>query len=292
MNLLTFDTEEWYLEKAYHQNSPERYRAFDRYLKSILDLLEVQNVKATFFCVGGLATHFPEVVKSIADKGHEIGCHSNTHVWLSTLDRNALKADTETAIKALEDVTGKKVLSYRAPAFSIGTQNSWALEVLAECGIERDASVFPAAHNFGGFSSFPIDEPCVLKVGDRTIKEFPVCLTQLAGKSLAYSGGGYFRFFPLAYIKNRIKKSDYAMTYFHIDDLMHYKLSLPSKEFIESYFKVKPTMGRRVSRMLKNSIGTRNAFNKMCKLVKSFDYVNLEAADALIDWTLVPVVSI
>lgn len=116
MNVLTFDTEEWYIEKAYCSARSSRYLVFDRYLKSILDLLDEQNLKATFFCVGGLAKEFPQVVRLIADKGHDIGCHSNTHKFLYAMDRETLKADTEIAIKSLEDVAGKKVMSYRAPA--------------------------------------------------------------------------------------------------------------------------------------------------------------------------------
>ena len=284
MNILTFDIEEWYIEKCCRGNRKEQFQAYDRYLKSILDILDECNLKATFFCVGGLAKEFPEVVRLISDKGHEIGCHSNAHVWLNTLDRKQLKDDTETAIMSIEDVIGKKVLSYRAPAFSIGEENKWAFEVLAECGIERDSSIYPSNRDFGGYPSFPSDRPCIVKVGNSSIKEFPISLTRIMGKDMAYSGGGYFRFFPLWYIKSAMKRSDYVMNYFHIDDLMHVRYYLDPKEEFEAYFKQTASLKNRVVRMCKRSIGTRGAFDKMSKIVEAFDFVNLEEADAIADW--------
>lgn len=284
MNILTFDTEEWFLEKEYLGNRTDKYQTYDKYLKAILDLLDEQNLKATFFCVGGLAKHYPEVVRSIAEKGHEIGCHSDKHLWLNTFNRDELKEDTLTAIKALEDVIGRKVISYRAPAFSIGEKNKWALEVLAECGIERDASIYPASRDFGGFSSFNTSAPCLIKVGDTTMKEFPISLTTIAGKQIAYSGGGFFRFFPLTFVKSAMKSNDYNMAYFHIGDIMHKPLVLRSREFYESYYKEPGTLKNRVMRMLKTSLGTKHAFDKMCEFVKSFDFVSVEKADKMIDW--------
>ena len=140
MNILTFDLEEWFLEKNYFGNRQEKYQAFDLYLNQILDKLEREQKKATFFCLGGMAREFPEVVRRIADKGHEIGCHSDQHVWITKLTEEEFRTDTISAIDALEQCIGEKVLSYRAPAFSIGNSNKWAFEILAECGIERDFS--------------------------------------------------------------------------------------------------------------------------------------------------------
>ena len=284
MNILTFDIEEWYLDTHHFPLGNTYFKAYDHYLKSTLDLLDERNAKATFFCVGGMATFFPDIVKSISERGHEIGCHSNSHAWLNTFDRKGLREDTLTAIKSLEDITGKKVISYRAPAFSIGESNKWVFEVLAECGIERDASIYPAARQFGGFESFPADRPSVIKIGDYDIKEFPICLTHLMGNNIAYSGGGYFRFFPLSFIKNTMKKSDYVMSYFHLWDLMYHSMRLTDKDTFEKYYKTKATLKNRIVRMVKGSIGTKGAFQKMSSLVRTFDFINLEEADTIVDW--------
>lgn len=292
MNIISFDTEEWYIEKAYYGNRPERYPVFDGYLNRILDMLDEHDIKATFFCVGGLAKEFPHVLRKIADRGHEIGCHSYSHVWLSTLDQEGLYADTRTSIDALEDIIGKKVLSYRAPAFSIGEGNKWALEVLADCGIERDASIYPSTRDFGGFSSFPAKEPCIIKIGNKPIKEFPICLTKVMNIEFAFSGGGYFRLFPLWFVKKQMHNSNYAMCYFHIDDLEYQKFKLQDRASFEEYYKIPGTLKNRALRSFKHSIGTKSTFNKMTQLVSSFPFINLEQADQMMEWSKAQVVEL
>ena len=65
MNILTFDIEEWYLEKKYFGNHADRYKEYDSYLDQILEKLDDKKIIGTFFCVGGMATDFPEIVKRI-----------------------------------------------------------------------------------------------------------------------------------------------------------------------------------------------------------------------------------
>ena len=148
MNILTFDIEEWFIEKNYFGGRTEKYSEFDAVLEKILNLLDEVNLKATFFCVGEMALSFSHVIKKIKKRGHEIGCHSNRHLWLNKLSYNEVIADTSNAIDNLEQCIGSKVISYRAPAFSIGESNKWVFEVLSNCGIERDASIFPAKREF------------------------------------------------------------------------------------------------------------------------------------------------
>jgi polysaccharide deacetylase family protein (PEP-CTERM system associated) len=290
MNILTFDIEEWYIEKAYHGARAERYQKFDDYLKRILDLLDARQMKATFFCVGKLATDFPQVVKCIANKCHEVGCHSNTHQWLNKMTRKEAMEDTRTAVDALEQCIGKKVVSYRAPAFSIGEQNKWAFELLAECGIERDASVFPAARDFGGFSHFKSHEPTLVSYQGATIKEFPIPTIKLFGKEMAYSGGGYFRFFPIGVVKHWMANSKYNMCYIHISDLVPEMNGLPSKADYEEYFKESGTLISRYKRYIKSNLGKKSAYMKLMELINTKEFVNLDQADNIIDWDNQPTV--
>ena len=290
MNILTFDIEEWYLEKMFFGNHPEKYGQFDQYLEQILDSLDERRFKATFFCVGGMATEFPEVVRKIESRGHEIGCHSFQHTWLNKLSRDEVTEDTHKAIDALEQCIGKKVKSYRAPAFSIGESNKWAFEVLAECGIERDSSVFPAARDFGGFAQFGHKTPTVVHYNDISIKEFPISTTRILGREVAYSGGGYFRFFPLGFVKKEMKKADYTMTYFHIADLIHESDGMMSKENFESYFKIPGTLKNRYIRYVKSNLGKKHALEKLLNLIITDDFINLEEADAIINWDQNPTV--
>lgn len=292
MNILTFDIEEWYLEKMYFGDHAEKYKEFDRYLGEILDALDERNIKGTFFCVGGLGREFPDVVKRIAERGHDVGCHSDVHTWLNKMTPEECLADTRKAVDTLELVIGKKVKSYRAPAFSIGASNKWALEVLAECGIERDASVFPAARDFGGFAEFSQKTPAIIRYNSIELKEFPICTTNLMGKEIAYSGGGYFRFFPLWYVKNQMASADYSMTYFHIGDLVPEKGGVMSKQKYEEYFKEPGTLKARYLRYIKTNLGKAAALTKLMDLIQSTDFINIEQAAQLLDFGKLPIVEL
>ncbi len=291
MNLLTFDIEEWYIEQQCNGRT-EKYAEYDRYLDAILNKLDEREFKATFFCVGEMGKSFPQVIKKIQQHGHEIGCHSNIHTWLNKMTEVECREDTHRAVDSLEQCIGEKVKSYRAPAFSIGENNKWAFEILAEHGIERDASIFPAARDFGGFPHFGQKTPCIVEYNGIRIKEFPICTTKVLGKETAYSGGGFFRFFPLSFVKKEMKKSEYAMCYFHIGDLVPESSKVKTKEEYEAYYKELGTLKARYVRYLKTNLGKKNAFQKMMRLLDDIDFVNLQQVDEAIDWAAAQIVKL
>ena len=286
MNLLTFDIEEWYIYNK------ERHTEFDYYLESILSKLEERQIRATFFCVGEMGRISPEVIRKIQTQGHEIGCHSNRHTWLNKMTEAECREDTRCAVDSLEQCIGEKVKSYRAPAFSIGESNKWAFEIIAENGIERDASVFPAARDFGGFEHFGQKTPCIVEYNGIRIKEFPICTTKVFGKEMAYSGGGYFRFFPLGFVEKKMKKSSYAMCYFHIGDLIPESHGVMSKKAYEAYFKEKGTLKARYMRYIKSNLGKKNAFQKMMKLIDEMKFLGLQQMDEKMDWNTTTIVNL
>ena len=208
------------------------------------------------------------------------------------MDPKQLRKDTYSAISSIEDCSGIKVVDYRAPAFSIGENNKWAVEVLAECGIERDSSFFPAKRDFGGFHAFPIKTPTIVEYNGVRIKEFPIMLASLLGKQVAYSGGGYFRLFPYSFVFNTIKKNRYNICYFHIADLSHNKEKMMTRKEYETYFQEPGSLMRRILRHFKATIGTKGAFAKMENVLDDFVLVNLEQADKAIDWNRIEVVKL
>ena len=284
MNLLTFDIEEWYIEKTLYGDRKDKYSEYDRYLDAILNKLDDRQLKATFFCVGEMGRLFPKVIRKIQQRGHEIGCHSNIHTWLNKMTEAECSEDTYQAVDCLEQCVGEKIKGYRAPAFSIGESNKWAFEILAKNGIERDASVFPAARDFGGFPNLGLNNPGVIEYNGIKIKEFPICTTKVLSKEMAYSGGGYFRFFPLGFVEKEMKKKPYTMCYFHIGDLIPESKGVMSKQAYEDYFKEPGTLKARYVRYMKSNLGKKNAFQKMMRLIDETDFVNLQQADSIIDW--------
>lgn len=275
MNILSFDVEEWYLEKILHGGRSFRMKQFDEAFAKLMDELDNYDIKATFFCVGKLALEYPDVVKTISERGHEIGCHSNEHTWLNKMTEQQLLNDTHDALKALEDTCGKKVLSYRAPAFSITPKNQWAISILAECGIENDASIFPTSRDFGGYKGFPQDTPCVISHKGSTLKEYPISLTSFLGRDMAYSGGGYFRLLPYWFVSKTIKKRDYNICYFHLNDLISQRIAFMSKIDYEEYFKESGTIKNRIIRYVKSNIGTGDSYGKIARLLSEHKFTSI-----------------
>ena len=292
MNILTFDIEEWYIEKVFHGGRDFKYQRYDETFSKVMDELDQLNIKATFFCVGQLAVEFPDIVKSIVSKDHEIGCHSNVHTWLNKMSEETLRNDTSDAIKALEDVSGQRVISYRAPAFSITQQNKWAVNVLADCGIENDASIFPTSREFGGYKGFPQDTPCIISHQGASLKEYPISLISILGKTTAYSGGGFFRLLPYWLVSKTMKQRDYNICYFHLNDLIHHRFEFKSKAEYEKNFMEPGTLKNRVVRYVKMNLGKGDAYGKLQQLLTEHEFVSVGEADRLIDWGKVNVVNL
>ena len=269
MNILTFDIEDWWVyEKAGLGDKAQWRKRLDGYLDSILELLDNRGFKATFFVLGKMVECAPDVVLKIDRAGHHIGSHSYSHTFLRNFDYAQAEEDTRKGINAVEQLIGKKVTAYRAPAFSITPENKYMFEILHKCGIETDASIFPAGRAFGGFADFKSDKPVIIDYNGVKIKEFPIPMTEVMGKRIAYSGGGYFRLFPYSRIKSIISHSDYVMTYFHIKDMdagqvRRYR-GLENESATVRYFK--------------NYYGLGQCFSKFRKLVNSFDFISLDNA--------------
>jgi len=292
MNILSFDIEEWFIEKAYFGAKESKYAEYDRLLEEVLEVLSQKEIKGTFFCVGKMATEFPHVVNKIANSGHEVGCHSNTHQWLNKMSYDQAMEDTHVAVDSLEQCIGKKIKSYRAPAFSIGSGNKWVFEVLAANGITCDASVFPVSRDFGGFPEFSKMEPSIVRYNGIDIHEYPIVTARVLGREIAYSGGGYFRFFPYAFVEKEMKSSTYSMTYFHLSDLHPVYDGVMTKEDYERYFNEPGSVKARYLRYIKSNLGVSGNKKKLFRLIKNMNFLNVSSADNRIDWSKAPVVNL
>lgn len=292
MNILTFDIEEWYLEKTYFGAKDSMYAEYDRLLDELLEKLSLSGLKGTFFCVGKMATEFPAVIRRIDEAGHEVGCHSNTHQWLNKMTIEEAMEDTHAAVDSLEQCIGKKVKSYRAPAFSIGSTNKWIFEVLTTNGITCDASIFPASRDFGGFPNFSKMEPTIVRYNGKEIHEFPIATAKVFNKDIAYSGGGYFRFFPYFFIEKEMKQAAYSMTYFHLGDLLPVVSGVMTKDDYERYFMEPGTMKARYLRYLKFNVGVKGSKKKLFRLLDKMTFCNIFEANKMVNWSAASVITL
>lgn len=84
-------------------------------IDSILDTLSKNKVHITFFMVGDWVDKYPEYVKKIADSGHEIANHSNTHPHVNQLDVDKNMEEIKLCSEKIEKITGNKTTLYRGP---------------------------------------------------------------------------------------------------------------------------------------------------------------------------------
>jgi polysaccharide deacetylase family protein (PEP-CTERM system associated) len=207
VNALTIDVEDYFqvsalaphIERSRWDSIPCRV---ERNIDRLLALLEQQDTRATFFCLGWIAERFPEVVRKIVAAGHELASHGYEHRRASEQTRAEFGADITRAKALLEDIGGIAVVGYRAPSFSIGRSNLWAFDVIAEAGYHYSSSVYPVRHDHYGMPDAP-RFPFRLNNG---LLEIPVTTTLLWGRNLPAGGGGYFRLAPYRLSRWAIKR--------------------------------------------------------------------------------------
>ena len=102
------------------------------YTLNLLEILDEYDVKCTFYMVEFWVKKYRDMVKKISEAGHEIGTHSKTHPKMSTLSESEIKEELSSSIKAIEDITGKKVETFRAP---YGDYSDVLLEVAKSLGL-------------------------------------------------------------------------------------------------------------------------------------------------------------
>jgi polysaccharide deacetylase family protein (PEP-CTERM system associated) len=274
MKILTFDIEDWFhiLDNPKTKGIAEWKKFSSRLepnLDLILNLIEKNKTRATFFCVGWIANEYPDQIRRISDAGYEIGSHTHLHQLVYEQSPQQFDEDIKRSIQTLEDITGKKVTSFRAPGFSITSNTLWAFEILLKYGIEIDCSIFPSSRAHGGFNSFGSNEPVWIEHKGMKLKEFPINTISIFGKQFIFSGGGYFRLLPYQIIESMTKKSDYVMTYFHPRDFDVDQPMVPGIDFIRKF---------------KSYYGLKNTEQKLNNWLSKFDFIDLAKADQIINW--------
>ena len=224
--ILSFDVEEHFrieaaakllVEPELQGHYVDRLEPSTRWL---LDRLEEFQQRATFFIVGQIAQQQPKLVRAIHQAGHEVASHSWDHCNVRRLTRSSFREDVRQSKDALEQVIGEAVRGYRAPTFSILRETAWALDVLAELGLEYDSSIYPVRHDRYGVPAAP-RWPFLARGFEHAMLELPPATLRLFGMNLPMGGGGYFRLFPLLLTEcamqqtGRLGPAPVAMLYFH-----------------------------------------------------------------------------
>lgn len=207
-NLFSVDLEDWFTplhlrgEFSDHLLNQNEIRIEKTTLK-LLELFDIKQVKVTFFVLGWIAKQFPDLIKEISLKGHEISSHSYSHKLLTLMTKEEFEKETEQSLEAIDKAISKPVKGFRAPCFSVTNNNLWVYEVLNKYGFIYDSSVFPFGNYPKEAKNHIFKDFFKLKSG---IIEIPIKAVKIGGLTIPYGGGGYFRLYPYSFFRNKARE--------------------------------------------------------------------------------------
>lgn len=246
----TFDLEDHRPDSSY----PKRYPDITR---SILEFLKVRGIEATVFVLGRLAHEDPALIREISQAGHEIAFHSFAHVHLTQETPSRFRQETADNKEFLEDVIGKPVIGYRAPAFSLTVESRWAVDIIGELGFSYSSSLLPAKSPIFGFPKAPA-RPFRWPNG---LLEIPAPVARFGPAVIPFLGGFYLRYFPRALIRRFLERGDPHQCYWaycHPHDFDHR----------ESFYQIE---GTSLATSLLLWFNRKNTFKKLDSIFPSSD---------------------
>lgn len=220
VNALTIDVEDYFQVSAFgpfiaRDDWPNRECRVERNTERILQLLDRHAIHATFFTLGWIAERHPQLIRRIVAAGHELASHGYGHYRASEQSPADFADDIGRAKALLEDLVGSEVKGYRAPSFSIGDSNRWALDCLAQAGYRYSSSIYPIRHDHYGMPDAP---RFAHRIG--SLLEIPPTTVRGFRRNWPASGGGYFRLMPYPlsrWLLRRVNRGERqaAVFYFH-----------------------------------------------------------------------------
>ncbi len=254
-NGLSVDVEDWFQVGAF-ENVIDRSdwettaTRVENNIARILDLFAEAQVSATFFTLGWVAQRHPQMMRRIADAGHEIASHGYDHARVFNFDRKGFADDIRLARDILQDTSGQRVIGYRAPSFSIDQRTPWAFEELAAQDYTYSSSVAPVAHDHYGWPQAP--RFAFRPLENSELIEIPVTTAMLGSRRVAAGGGGFFRVLPYQFTRWAVRQvngeeSRPAVFYFHpweIDPDQPRVANAPLRSKLRHYTKLDKMAGK------------------------------------------------
>jgi polysaccharide deacetylase family protein (PEP-CTERM system associated) len=207
-NAFTVDLEDWFQGLTSTNPRVDAWPTFPSRVVAmttrLLKILDTSKVKATFFILGHVADHHPELLQTIRDAGHEIGVHGYYHRFVNRLTRDEFAKEIDLSLDAISRAAGVTARGHRAPYFSIDRRTPWALDVLRERGLRYDSSFHPTRNMLYGYPDAK-REPHLADKDSRFV-EFPVSTIRLRGQNFPFAGGFYLRTLPYPIVRWSIRQ--------------------------------------------------------------------------------------
>lgn len=270
-NIMTIDVEDWYNSSldifkdsdVEHGSKPDP-SVVDNTLKT-LELLAQTHSKATFFVLGTVAQHYPNLVKEILNQKHEVASHGYSHKLVYNISPQEFKDDLNISLDYLAKAGCSDIRGYRAPYWSITKKSLWALEILRKLGFEYDSSIFPIRRGLYGIADA---NPSVHKISEN-FWEFPPATIRMLGMNWPIAGGGYLRLVPYWIIASAIRKTNKNKTrifYFHPYELDPTDIDL----------KHKIKTSRSFAYFIQQKLGRKSNPEKLVKLLTEFEFTSIK----------------
>ncbi|MEO8562657.1 MAG: DUF3473 domain-containing protein [bacterium] len=168
-----------------------------------LDLLDEFGISATVFVLGCVAERFPELVRSVRERGHEIASKGYQHRRIAEMTATELAEDLVRAREVIERASGQKVVGCRVSDW-LTPRDAWALEVMAEQGYLYDSSMRPMLRSH---AAAPSERRAhVHTIGATSLWEFPVSSASVLGYDIPLAGGNWLRQLPHSLVRREIEK--------------------------------------------------------------------------------------
>ena len=225
--VFSIDIEDWFQvenlkEKMFYHNWSIQESRIDIGVKAVLEIFKKNGIKATFFILGWIADRKPDLVRCIADHGHEIACHGYKHELLHRIDGSTIESDISRSLEILTPLSYNTILGYRAPSFSI---TKAAAQILKKMNFKYDASLndFQFNKRYGKLvicnkvnriNEYDMNYTAL----ENDLIEFPISVNTYFGIYWPL-GGGYFRLSPMWFLKMQLRdtfeKRDIVSMYLH-----------------------------------------------------------------------------
>ncbi len=246
----SFDIEDYFMANCFDkQISVESWDNLPQKITTsfniLIDILDQKNIKATLFFLGYVAKKYPRLVKKAKSKGHEIASHGYSHRLVFTQSPKDFKSDIDYSTKLLEDLSGEKILGYRAPSFSLDITDKKYTSALIANGIKYDSSVFP--FRLKSKTKNNLSEPYFI---ENNLLEIPLSTHKIFGLKFPI-GGAYFRLYPTLmnnFLFKRHLKKENLIFYLHPWELIDEHPIYPQKAFLK--FKHKYNIGQKTNQKL------------------------------------------
>jgi polysaccharide deacetylase family protein (PEP-CTERM system associated) len=235
--LITIDVEDWFQVENFRPWIPfsswsHRELRVEKNTLCLLDLFDTfsaqkfedkgfsEKLGVTFFVLGWIAKHLPNLIREIHERGYEVASHGFNHDLCNRLSFKYLKEDLNSSKKRLEDIIGSEVYGYRAPNFSIDND---ILKLIEDCGYLYDSSYnsFALHGRYGkaDLSRAPMNGMAIKL--SHNFYELPISNLKIKNKYLEFpwGGGAYFRIVPYLIFRKGVQailnNNDTYLFYLH-----------------------------------------------------------------------------